>query len=883
LTHRGVLHRQNLAAIFRNIVSDGDQSPFLLVLMLCILIAAPVREMRAEDLARGRRSTPTDFEAFQGSQAAQSPPGSLQSTNDQAIPLPQIAERAEELDGQLLEISKHLDFNREKLPTQNTIRQQADEIRQRAAVPDSIIADMPAILELRDEIQYWTNLNRQYATYRRVLTSEATYLENRARVLESKQAEWQATWDQVHKLSGIGPVVERVRMELEGIRSLQLQLQRELNLMVTMQNEVSQSDQRISEALAKLNEARGRLRSRLFERDALPLWKTRELRNLKEPTAPIQQTVDREAKGIGEFVRANALFMIAILLLYGVALVAAFNVRSYVTARSDLELPMEVVKVFARPFSVALLIALLGTIGRLDRVSSGVASILILLWLVQTLRLLPLLIGSGARSVLYALAPFLLLEIARVMMPLSALVKRELFALNMLAAFISLLFVTFPSRLRSFLTQSRTSRLFVFSGRLSMFLLAASFASNVFGFLHLSQVLGMSGLVGFLGATALYSGARVLTLVLIVFERSNWVRSLLDSRAESLERWGGLILLCGAALVWLQGMLQLFVLYDPLVQSVSRILQYPLGYGNIHFTLAGVLGIFLTIAVGYALASVFTLALRQCLISTIPLHRGMPYAISKVTYYLLMVAVVMIALTGAGLDLNKFTVLTGALGVGLGFGLQNIVNNFVSGLILLFERPIHIGDTVDVGGLVGTVQRIGARASTVVTFQGAEVIVPNSSLISNQVINWTLSSPWRRVDVAVGVAFGTDPELVLKLLVDTAMSHPDVLRARPPAAFFLGFGDSSLKFELRFWSARQETWFQLQSEVTVAVAKALREAGIEVPFPQRDLHLRSVEVSVGQSLYGGVSQAGSPARSAGSDSLSATPRTQVVSSAGKQA
>jgi small-conductance mechanosensitive channel len=127
-----------------------------------------------------------------------------------------------------------------------------------------------------------------------------------------------------------------------------------------------------------------------------------------------------------------------------------------------------------------------------------------------------------------------------------------------------------------------------------------------------------------------------------------------------------------------------------------------------------------------------------------------------------------------------------------------------------------------------------------VTFEGAEVIVPNGNLISNQVINWTLSSQWRRVDVPVGVAYGTDPEQVIKLLVRVSESHPGVLLQRPPTAFFLGFGESSLNFELRFWSERQDTWFQLKSDVTVAVANALREAGIEIPFPQRDLHIRSI-------------------------------------------
>jgi small-conductance mechanosensitive channel len=215
---------------------------------------------------------------------------------------------------------------------------------------------------------------------------------------------------------------------------------------------------------------------------------------------------------------------------------------------------------------------------------------------------------------------------------------------------------------------------------------------------------------------------------------------------------------------------------------------------------------------------------------------------------LLLVAVVTLA--EAGVELNKFTVLTGAIGVGLGFGLQNVVNNFVSGLILLFERPIHLGDTLEIGGMVGTVRRIGARSSTILTFQGAEVIVPNSNLISNQMINWTLTSQWRRVDVRVPVAYGTEPERVLKLLVEVAESNPEVLRERPPAAFFLGCGESALNFELRFWSAHQDAWFQLQSEVAIAVVKALQKAGIEIPFPQRDLHVRSLEPSVRATLTG---------------------------------
>jgi small-conductance mechanosensitive channel len=305
-------------------------------------------------------------------------------------------------------------------------------------------------------------------------------------------------------------------------------------------------------------------------------------------------------------------------------------------------------------------------------------------------------------------------------------------------------------------------------------------------------------------------------------------------------------------------MLQLFTIYDTVIGAISVLFRHPMRLGSVHFTLADALGLVLILLGGYAIANGLTFLLKNVVLSKLPLHRGVPYSISTITYYVLLLLVAVAALSAAGVELNKFTVLTGALGVGLGFGLQNIVNNFVSGLILLLERPIHVGDTVDVGGLVGIVRRIGARSSTVVTFHGAEVIVPNSNLLSNQVINWTLSSPWRRVDVPVRVAHGTDPEQVIKLIVGVAETYPGVMLERPPMAFFMGFGESALNFELRFWSAHQETWFQLQSDVTVAVAKALRDRGIQIPFPQRDLHLRTVNASVADTMESNGSRSGVP-------------------------
>ena len=180
-----------------------------------------------------------------------------------------------------------------------------------------------------------------------------------------------------------------------------------------------------------------------------------------------------------------------------------------------------------------------------------------------------------------------------------------------------------------------------------------------------------------------------------------------------------------------------------------------------------------------------------------------------------------------------------ALGVGIGFGLQGIVNNFVSGLVLAFERPFQTGDIIEVGLLTGRVREIGLRASRVRTFDGAEVIVPNADLIAGNVINWTLSDRMRRLDIKVGVAYGTDPTAVRNMLLEIGKENEVVATNPEPAALFDGFGDSSLNFTLRVWIPEAGDWPQISSDLNEAINASLKEAGIEIPFPQRTLHIKS--------------------------------------------
>jgi potassium-dependent mechanosensitive channel len=165
-----------------------------------------------------------------------------------------------------------------------------------------------------------------------------------------------------------------------------------------------------------------------------------------------------------------------------------------------------------------------------------------------------------------------------------------------------------------------------------------------------------------------------------------------------------------------------------------------------------------------------------------------------------------------------------------------MVSNFVSGLILAFEHPIQVGDTLEIGSLLGRVQRIGFRASVIRTFDGAEVIIPNGELVWGQVINWSLSDRVRRIEVSVGVAYGTDPNRVLEILRGVAEKHPAVLRYPPADALFERFGDSSLDFKLRCWVSVDD-FYKVRSELAVGINDAFKEAGITIPFPQRDIHV----------------------------------------------
>jgi small-conductance mechanosensitive channel len=281
-------------------------------------------------------------------------------------------------------------------------------------------------------------------------------------------------------------------------------------------------------------------------------------------------------------------------------------------------------------------------------------------------------------------------------------------------------------------------------------------------------------------------------------------------------------------------------LHDRLA-AIARWFGTPLiSFGGARVSAGGLLQVALALVIVFVVGRALRRALAQRLLPHLHLESGLAYAISNIGFYLFVTIGWLVVIQASGVNLTSLTVLVGALGVGVGFGLQEVASNFISGLILLLERPIEVGDHIQVGELDGQVTRINIRATEVLTNDSIAVIVPNKDFVTLQVVNWSRGGDSIRVHVPIGVAYGTDPKRVEAALFEAVATIPEVLRDPPPEVRLVGFGDSSIDFEVLTWTRELlQRRPALVSKVNYAIYDVFARHNIEIPFPQRDVHLRT--------------------------------------------
>jgi potassium efflux system protein len=224
------------------------------------------------------------------------------------------------------------------------------------------------------------------------------------------------------------------------------------------------------------------------------------------------------------------------------------------------------------------------------------------------------------------------------------------------------------------------------------------------------------------------------------------------------------------------------------------------------------------------------------------MDQGMQYTFNRLFHYVIIIIAVLVSLPLIGFDLSVLTVFAGVAGIGVGFGLQNIISNFMSGLILLFERPIKVGDKIKINDIPCDVQHIKIRATVVVTGSNEHIIIPNSQFIENQIINWSYGDPKIMETIPIRVAYGSNVRLLEQLLLQAAHEHENVLDDPPPQVSFLNFGESALEFSLSFWVPEPALRFRTKSDLNYRINDLFQEHGVELAYPQRDIHLRSVNM-----------------------------------------
>ena len=287
-----------------------------------------------------------------------------------------------------------------------------------------------------------------------------------------------------------------------------------------------------------------------------------------------------------------------------------------------------------------------------------------------------------------------------------------------------------------------------------------------------------------------------------------------------------------------------------ILEDIREILGKNLGaIGAVSITPARLMTVLLIIAGTFWISRLLQRVLRRNLFVRIGLREGTQATVFRVLHYVIMCLGAFIAVRVVGINLTGLAAITAVLMVGISLGLQNVTSNFISGLILLIERPVQVGDFVEVAGVQGKVRTIRGRSTTVDTLDNVSIIVPNTNFISENVTNWSFRDTKVRIHVSVGVSYGSDVDLVAQTLLEAGRAHPEVLAHPEPQIQFLEFGDSSLNFDLLVWLRDASRQHFVRSDINFAIVKAFRERDITIPFPQRDLHLRSaVPMNVGKDV-----------------------------------
>jgi len=776
---------------------------------------------------------------------AQEPEAAPNEPKPTPSPAPYIAQsevvaQAEIMSDQIAKISARLEANRVETiaealaPLVARLEDKAPEVEQRRI-------DRLRLLPRQQLSQEWQTYRQRLTQWEQSLTSISQELERDRAGLQQAVELWDRSLDEARAAEAPAAVIDRMDSLLKRIRVTQERVKQAKAKALTVLDEVAERRKSTETVLERLAQAQSGIWARAARLDSPPLWAVVLGRPATDRgDTPILALDDSSALFADpwtetvEYCRREAERLISLVLVLLAAIVVLGLARHRLsTVTGEEEMRPRVAAVAARPLSAAVLSTLVVSTAFLRGMPMVLNEASVVLILLSWARLLPAVLRPPLSQALFALAG---LFVANRYGNLLMTGEAGLRWLLLLEAGGGALVVLWALRQTRHGWRRGWAALIRFVGALAMLVFGAAFVANVVGALRLSEMLTQKTISSLAFGAVLYPVILVAAALVIVIMRrpGPWLLRAVERNATGIEVWLLKLVYLAAFLLWLDSTLEEFAIAGSLAGLVVRALTASVQIGNATLS-AGKILTLVGVFVGTLLLSRFIRAvLEHDVFPRVTLPRGVPNAVSTVVRYTMVVAALILAPLAAGVDFSNLAFIAGGLGVGIGFGLQNVVANFVSGLILAFERPIQIGDTVEVGSFVGSVTSIGVRSSTIRTFDGADVVVPNSDLVSSPVVNWTLTDFMRRKRLEFVVAHGADPHRVLDLLATCADQHPEVLDDPSPQSLFEGFSDTGLRFTVQFW-VPTKCAVSAPSELALAVYDALAAEAIEMPRQRLEL------------------------------------------------
>jgi len=674
----------------------------------------------------------------------------------------------------------------------------------------------------------WQALRSNLDGINRRIEERAKRREDDLATLTTLHESWARALDLARKADAAPAVIERAQSTLAAIEATRPAVEQRRARVLVLQDAVSRAFQTCDDALARIADARREAVERVFTRQEPPLWqRERPLRDAQSGGLGLAAKIENVSDYVRTYRGGLALSGLVILGLMALMGGGRFRIRDVPDPDQRFE---SAARVFPAPYAGAILLGLL--LSRPLRPFAPIALQQVILAIVTTAAIFVLrpLLDSRLAVAVYMFGALLVLNLVSGLLDLPATLQQVVLIVEMVATAALLLWAAAQfGETRALASGAprlrKVGRIFA---RIVACACGASAVAAALGYLDLADFLGVSLFYCLFLAFGLLAIRVTLDgVVTIGLARGPLARlhTVARHRALIARRTRG-ALDVATMVVWLWLVLMRFEVLEPTRTLLKGILEARLRVGELDLPFAHVLA-FAAVVIGVFITTrVVGALLEEDVYSRMTLPRGVPYALSTLTRYGLLLAGFLLALATLGLDLTRITVLVSALGLGLGFGLQQIMNNFVSGLILLFERPVQVGDSIQMGDLGGEVLRIGIRSSTVRTAQGAEVIVPNSKMIEEKVTNWTLSDRRRRVELDICVKGDADAERIIALLADVACRDSRVIPTPPPEALLVRFGEDATDFQLRFWTDDPD-WTRLRSDLAVALQRALRAVRIE--------------------------------------------------------